>query len=144
MQSTDGIRISEDSTDAIGEIERALTESLQSALPQAKNSSLVLTARDPEDRLVGGLTAVTSYGWMLIKMLWVKDKCRNNGVGRRLMRQAEEKARDAGCHGVWLDTSNPQAMAFYRRLGYEIFGQLENGADQHPASHCRWFLRRAL
>ena len=144
MQSTDGIRISEDGTDAIGEIERALTESLRSTLSQAENSSFVLTARDPEDRLIGGLTAVTSYGWMLIKMLWVTDKCRNNGVGRRLMRQAEEKARDAGCHGVWLDTSNPQAMAFYRRLGYQLFGQLENGADQHPASHCRWFLRRAL
>ncbi len=144
MQPSEGIRISEERTDLAQEIDAALTRTLRQSQPQAINGSFVLAARKSDRTLVGGLTGTTSYGWLLVKTLWVSEEQRGSGIGRQLMQRAEEKARHVGCHGAWLDTSSPQAMAFYRRLGYEIFGQLENGADQHPAGHRRWFLRKAL
>lgn len=125
-------------------IEAELLASLRAALPQGENSSFVLAARDPEESLTGGLTASTSYGWLLIKTLWVDEGQRHNGIGRQLMHCAEQKGRSLGCHAAWLDTSSPDALGFYEALGYEVFGQLENGAGEFPESHRRWFLRKSL
>jgi ribosomal protein S18 acetylase RimI-like enzyme len=35
---------------------------------------------------------------------------------------------------------NPQALTLYRRLGYEIFGELKD----YPAGYNRYFLRKRL
>ena len=61
-----------------------------------------------------------------------------------MMARAEAKARAVGCHGAWLDTSNPEAMRFYAKLGYKPFGQLGNTPGQSPAGHRRWFMQKAL
>lgn len=124
------------------ELEQNLLNSLSRTLPQSDNSSFVLTVKDSLDQLIGGLTASTSYGWLLVKVLWVNDKYRDHGLGRALMHDAEYKAKQLGCHGAWLDTSNPDAMLFYQSLGYTSFGQLENSSSQYPPGHCRWFLRK--
>ncbi|WP_419915093.1 GNAT family N-acetyltransferase [Hoeflea sp.] len=126
------------------EIERSLLASLREALPQATNRRFVLCARTKEGRLVAGATFETSYGWAAIKTLWVAQEYRRRGLARALMLKAEMQAIELGCHGAWLDTSNPQARAFYEALGYRVFGSLENGPDQLPQTHRRWFLNKAL
>jgi ribosomal protein S18 acetylase RimI-like enzyme len=47
---------------------------------------------------------------------------------------------DAGCVGVWLNTFSFQALGFYQRLGYEVFGSL----DDHPRGSQRYFMRKLL
>lgn len=136
--------ILEDGPQAGDAVENELTKSLRENLPQSQNVNFVLSARDHRNRLAGGLTAATSYGWLLVKTLWVAEKHRRQGLGRSLMKSAEDKARGFGCHSVWLDTSNPDAMNFYRKLGYEVFGQLSNSASQPPAGHRRWFMKKPL
>lgn len=126
------------------EIERNLLRALAEANTQSANESLVLKASAEDGSLAGGLTASTSYGWLLIKTLWVSDAHRGSGLGRELMEAAEEEGRRLGCHGAWLDTSNIDARSFYRKLGYQDFGNLENGPDELPAGHCRWFMKKAL
>ena len=138
------IRI-EDADPTVAErIESELLASLQDSLVQAENASFVLAARSRQNALVGGLTASTSYGWLLIKVLWVDDAQRRQGVGRLLVEEAEARGRNLGCHSAWLDTSNPQAKTFYETLGYEVFGELANDAGQFPESHRRWFLKKTL
>ncbi len=124
--------------------EARLLASLREQQPQSNNTSFVLSASKPLAEIVGGLTASTSYGWLCIKTLWVDKTCRGAGVGRALMQAAERKALRTGCHGAWLDTSNPDAMAFYGRLGYKAFGLIGNDADQYPPNHKRWFMKRTL
>ncbi len=126
------------------ELDSELLKSLGEVLPQSSNTSFVLAIKDSSNNLIGGLTASTSYGWLLVKVLWVKNECRGTGLGRSLMKQAERKGIELGCHHIWLDTSNPEAMSFYQSLNYEIFGQLSNGPDQYPPSHCRWFMKKLL
>ncbi|MEX0347969.1 MAG: GNAT family N-acetyltransferase [Paracoccaceae bacterium] len=126
------------------EIEAALLASLAVTNTQSENSSFVLEERAPDGRLLAGLTASTSYGWLLVKTLWVDDALRGQGMGRRLMQAAEDKGREIGCHGAWLDTSNPEAHAFYRRLGYSDFGTLQNTPGYHPENHSRWFMKKRL
>ena len=55
------------------------------------------------------------------------------------MDEAERGALGRGCHSVWLDTFSFQAPGFYRRLGYEVFAELDWSAD-----HKRIFLRKRL
>ncbi|MGI9499255.1 MAG: hypothetical protein ACR2P3_04410, partial [Geminicoccaceae bacterium] len=60
------ITIAEDEPEIADRIEAELLHSLRSALPQAPNTSFVLSARAPDGALVGGLSAGTSYGWLLV------------------------------------------------------------------------------
>ncbi len=126
------------------QIEAALLASLRQNLPQATNSSMVLCLRDAQGALIAGLTASTSYGWLAVKTLWVSDAHRQQGLGQRLMNEAEARARRLGCHGAWLDTSSPQAQAFYARLGYTAFGLLANEAGHVTPSHRRWFMSKTF
>ncbi len=125
-------------------IENALLETLRSELPQATNASFVLTLKDSVGAIVGGLTASTSYGWLLIKVLWVAEEHRGSGLGRQLVEAAERKAGDYDCHSAWLDTSHPGAMRFYLTLGFEVFGELSNAEGKFPEGHSRWFLKKSL
>lgn len=138
------VTIAEDDPKLAGTIEAELLRALRATLPQSDNDGFVLSARSEDGELVGGLTASTSYGWLLVKTLWVAETQRGKGLGRALMDKAETKARDLDCHGAWLDTSSPDARRFYERLGYETFGQLSNATGQTPETHRRWFMKKAL
>lgn len=97
-----------------------------------------LARRDAEGRLLAGFSGVMSWGWLFVEALWVDAALRGHGVGRQLMERAEAHARAEGCHAAWLDTF--QAEGFYRALGYERFGVLED----YPAGQSRAFLRKRL
>ncbi len=129
---------------AAAEIERQLLRSLADVNTQSVNRNFVLTATAEDGRLQAGINAATSYGWLLIKTLWVDEAVRKAGLGTRLAELAEEEGRRLGCHGAWLDTSNAAARDFYIKRGYREFGRLENAEDQLPAGHCRWFLKKSL
>lgn len=59
----------------------------------------------------------------------VHPATRRRGVGRALMTALEERARDLGLRHMVLDTADnqPEAIAFYRRLGYR-----ETGRERRP------------
>jgi len=136
--------ISEDTPGTAEAIESNLLQSLREHLPQSLNTHFVLSARNSEGQLIGGLTASSSYGWLLIKVLWVDQNYRSSGIGRDLMSRGQAKGRELDCHSAWLDTSNPDAMQFYAKLGYEAFGELANAEQQHPPGHHRWFMKKSL
>jgi GNAT superfamily N-acetyltransferase len=126
------------------EIERHLLESLAAINAQSTNMSFVLEAENALGERIGGLVASSSYGWLLVKMLWVRDDQRGAGCGRQLMAAAEAKGREMQCHSAWLDTSNASAREFYLKLGYRDFGVLQNGPGRAPEEHARWFMKRDL
>lgn len=125
-------------------IEKEMLAALALANVQSSNISIVLALRDDDGSLLGGLTASTSYGWLLIKTLWVAEELRGHGQGRALMDRAEAEGRAIGVHSVWLDTSSSMARTFYENLGYEEFGVLQNSPHQNPNGHCRWFMKKTL
>ena len=122
------------------EIESQLLASLRRDSAQASNTQFGIIARHKDGMLLGGLIASTSYGWLLIKLLWITKSARGRGLATRLMEIAETTALSRGCHGAWLDTSSVRANAFYRKLGYRPFGKLENRRGEQPEKHRRYFL----
>lgn len=90
--------------------------------------------------VIGGLFGATGYGYLHVDMLFVPESLRGAGLGRRLMQQAEDEAARRGCRGSYLDTFDFQARGFYERIGYTVFGQI----DDMPPGHTRFFLRKPL
>lgn len=73
-----------------------------------------------DGRLVGTVMAGDEgrRGW--INLLAVDPNLRRKGIGRRLMHEAETRLRATGCPKINLQVreTNPEAIAFYKRLGY--------------------------
>jgi ribosomal protein S18 acetylase RimI-like enzyme len=89
---------------------------------------LHIFALDPDGEVVGGLTGRTHdlRAWLEISMIWVKAAQRRQGIGRAMMAQAEAEAWRRGCLYARLATSHFQAPGFYEKLGYTLYGKLEN------------------
>ncbi|GET35341.1 putative N-acetylmannosamine-6-phosphate epimerase superfamily protein [Microseira wollei NIES-4236] len=51
------------------------------------------------------------------------------------MLKAESEAKKRGCHHCYLDKFSFQALGFYQKLGYQIFGILQD----FPPGHQRYF-----
>ncbi|MBZ6075993.1 GNAT family N-acetyltransferase [Microvirga puerhi] len=124
------------------EVEAKLLEALRKNVPPSDGRPLTLLARNAGGTMIGGLVGSTSYGWLLVKMLWVSEEWRGQGIGARLMAEAESIARSRDCHGAWLDTSSARAERFYARLGYEPFGVLANKPGESAQGHRRAFLAK--
>lgn len=96
---------------------------------------LLLSLRDSDLRLVGGVLASTVWNWLSIDALWVNPELRGQGYGSRLVAQAEQVARSRGCTHARLDTFDYQARAFYERLGYSVYAQLAGFPEGHAQLH---------
>jgi ribosomal protein S18 acetylase RimI-like enzyme len=104
--------------------------------PASTRKLAVFARRDTE--IVAGLFAFTHWNWLEIRHLWVAEALRHHGPGRELLLAAEREARMRGCDHAHVDTFSFQAIPFYERLGYSVFGRLEN----YPAGHTRVFLQK--
>jgi hypothetical protein len=49
-------------------------------------------------------------------------------------------ALERGCRHAYLDTFSFQALGFYEKQGYAVYGQLEN----FPTGASRYFLKKTL
>ncbi len=93
-----------------------------------------------KDEIIGGALGHTYYDWLFLKWLWVHENFRNQGIGTRIMSKVEEIASARSCNGIHLDTFSFQAKEFYQKLGYDVFGNIEN----HPMQYEKYFLRKYL
>ena len=100
----------------------------------------VLLSYPDSDAVVGGLYGSTWMSYLYVNLLFVPEKMRGAGVGRKLMMEAEAEAIRRGCRAAALDTFSFQARGFYERLGYSVFGTLHD----YPPGHSRFYLAKRL
>lgn len=99
---------------------------------------LAVLVRDETGNVVGGLAGRLSAAWLYVELFWLPETLRGTGLGTRVMLAAEAEAVRRGCIGAHLDTYDYQAPGFYRKLGYEVFGSIED----HPPGHTRFWMRK--
>jgi GNAT superfamily N-acetyltransferase len=108
--------------------------------PDDNYRPLTLFLHDPDGKVVGGLLGETYWGWLHVDDLWLEEGVRRRGFGSRLLDLAEQEALRRGCRRAHLDTMSFQALPFYERRGYQVFGTLQD----LPPGHSRYFLWKSL
>ncbi len=121
-------------------IYRALVETCQSTTGPLRSRLVVLPIHDDAGAVVGGLWGHTLFQWLSIEMLVVPEPLRNRGIGSALVILAENEARARGCIGAYVDAFSFQAAPFYRKLGFSVFGVLEN----FPPGHDRLYFSKTF
>jgi len=108
--------------------------------PPTDIQPVAILVNDDDGNPVGGLYGRMFYDWLFVEYLAIPIEMRGQDIGTALMTQAEELARAQGCIGIWLDTFTFQARGFYEKLGYRVFGELED----YPRDAARYFLSKRL
>ena len=101
---------------------------------------LAIFVRDAAGQIEAGLHGWTWGGTGFVQTFWVREDLRRQGLGSRLLAAAEQEVRRRGCVEIQLDTHDYQAPGFYRRMGYEVVGELPGW----PGRSTRIFLRKRL
>jgi GNAT superfamily N-acetyltransferase len=91
------------------------------------------------ESIVAGLAGETYSGGLFTCYLRVSEALRGQGIGRKLMADAEMGAIERGRHSAWVGTFSFQAPGLYPRLGYTMFGDLD-----YSPGHKRVFLQKRL
>ncbi len=143
MKQCSGIRISV-STDA-GDLERMkeiLINGLENDAPEEfpRNLQIFTVMVQDGSAVVGGATCEVYWNWVDLKLLWTAESVRGQGIGRQIIKWVEEEARQRGCVGIHVNTYEFQAMEFYQKLGFELFGTLPN----HPVGSSRYYLQKRM
>jgi GNAT superfamily N-acetyltransferase len=120
---------------------RAIVDNYNVAMTgQAEWYPVVFLLKHEDGEILGGLLGDIWAGWLKIRTLALAAPARGHGFGTELMKRAETYAVERGCTDAFLDTFSFQARPFYEKLGYRVFGTLEN----HPAGHQHYFMTKRL
>lgn len=113
-----------------------------SKLPLTQKEAFIWINKVIEDdngNIVAGIIC-KMYCWnvLYIDTLWVSQEERKKGLGTMLIKEVERIARENSCSLIHLDTFDFQALDFYKKHGYNIFGVLEG----YPKDHKRFFMKK--
>ncbi len=143
MQISNDFKLSVEETPAEADLEafwnilRQFNKTKAGAMNYRK---LCILLRDKNSNIIGGLDGKIFWEWLFVDNLAVDDTFRHQGLGSQLLLAAEKEAHKHGCGGAYLDTYSFQALPFYKKHGYEVFGTL----DDFPLGHKKIFLWKHL
>src|ERR1051326_921669 len=91
-------------------------------------SPIHLFLLDAEQQVIGGLVGRTHSlrAWFEVSLLWVDEKNRGLGLGRALMEGGETDAFSRVCLYARFCASQYQAPGFCEKMGYVLYGKLED------------------
>lgn len=91
----------------------------------AENSILLVALR--EEKLIGSCLVLTRADSPAARLysIAISKSARGQGLGARLLRKAEDQARERGSEAVRLEVAagNSAAIGLYEKLGYKVFGR---------------------
>ena len=93
------------------------------------------------DEIVGGILAQMYWGILSVDILWVDEKYRNKGYASALLIDIERMAKEKNCTISHLSTYDFQAKGFYEKLGYKVFGILE---DCPSEGHSLYYMSKKI
>ncbi len=105
-------------------VEAVLLKGIQDHAKVAKGlqplEPFAISINDEQEQIVGGVTGCSFYGCLHVDLLWVDPKLRNQGIGSKLMQEAQELGKTRHCLFTTVNTMDWEALPFYQKLGYKI------------------------
>jgi RimJ/RimL family protein N-acetyltransferase/ribosomal protein S18 acetylase RimI-like enzyme len=102
--------------------------------------SLGVFLRDESTRIMAGAAGHTWGETCELRQVWVEPAAQGQGLGRRLLAEAEAEAVRRGCRQLVLTSHSFQAPEFYRKLGFEVIATVPD----YPRGHSQVVLRKRL
>ena len=107
---------------------------------EVESEPLNLYLEDEKGNLMAGLVAETFGNWLEIEYLFVKEELRGQGIGSKLLQQAESEAKNRNCRFAFVNTYQFQAPDFYLSHGYkEVFA-----LQDYPYTGKRYYYQKDL
>ncbi len=117
----DTIKVKAAGAEDVGFIQHAMDAYDAEMLPPENIRDLNFAVRNEKDEIIGGILANTRYSTVYINTIWVDERYRRRGIGRKLIERVEREARKMGCVysalGSW---ESFNTRHFYESLGYVI------------------------
>ena len=120
----------------LGEFNRSQVPATQAQTGGLRNYII----KDRETIIAGIASRIYRWGVLYIEVLFVDENHRHKGLGTTLLQKVEQEAKEMGASLAHLDTYDFQALDFYLKHGYEVFGVL----DDCPKDHKRYYLKKRL
>lgn len=121
----------------IGDLIRAYNRSKRE---EAESEPLNLYVEDEKGNLMAGLVAETFGNWLEIEYLFVREELRGQGIGSKLLQQAESEAKKRNCCFAFVNTYQFQAPDFYISYGYKEVFTLQD----YPYTGKRFYYQKDL
>ncbi len=102
-----------------------------------KSEKLSIFLKDENGKAHAGIIVTFLWNGMHIDSLWVDSELRGKGYGTQLMKMAEEEAVKRRCTIAYTDTFTWQAPGFYEKLGYTLYGNLDNFPEGNALKYYR-------
>jgi N-acetylglutamate synthase-like GNAT family acetyltransferase len=80
-------------------------------------------------------------GRCYLGLLSISPECQGIGLGQRILSVAEDFARSASCHSIWLRTLSartPPLRPYYERFGYKLLEMTPLPPVFHPKTPCEF------
>jgi ribosomal protein S18 acetylase RimI-like enzyme len=123
------------SKDEIDYINKSLEEYNNKIVGPDNHALLNIVEYNDNNEIIGGLLGGTYWGWLYIRILWVDEKYRHQGIGKKLLAEAEQEAEKRGCKYAHVDTMSFQAPKFYKKLHYKVIGIVKNIPEGQKKYH---------
>ena len=92
-----------------------------------------------DSAIIGGIGGEFCWNWLEIHYLFIEPEHRKSGYGRALLRVVEKMAIEKECDFIKLDTLSFQALDFYLKEGFQIYGKIENAGR-----HTHYYLKKDI
>lgn len=115
-------------------------QTLEAGLPKVKDQVIALAALEG-GQIIGGIVAKQTHESIYVQLLAVDNNYRGKRVGSQLLEAIETYARQRAIIQLTLTTKSYQALGFYQKKGFDIFGEL---ADMPMRGVTKYYLNKRL
>jgi GNAT superfamily N-acetyltransferase len=90
----------------------------------------------------GSILSEICWNWLEIHTFILDEDIRKSGFGTKLLVEIEKIALEKECDFIKVDTLSFQALDFYQKNGYQVFGSLENVGRDYKHYYLKKDLKR--